>query len=115
MLKIRQDQMQEFEKVAIHNANLKLVQYVKNRFPDKFYDLINEEIIPLVDNVRKRAKEYDIVNENDVATALDLTIMYEEDFYNADWAKDIFQVSSWSSTEKMEALRRRVRARVAQF
>ncbi|MDY6993337.1 MAG: hypothetical protein SVR94_12155 [Pseudomonadota bacterium] len=107
--------MHQFEEMAIHNANLKLVEYIKNRFPNPFRNTADEEILLFVDDVRKRARNYNVINENDVATALDLTVMYKKDFYEANWAKDIFQIPNWSGAEKMNALRHRVRIQVPQF
>jgi hypothetical protein len=63
----------------------------------------------LVEQIRRRAQQYGITKENDVATFLDLTIMYGPDFPRASWASDILREEKILGPYKMALLRQRVR------
>ena len=89
--------------------------YVRERFPEKFRETAEKDLVELVRNVRDRASAYDVSQEADVATAVDLTVMYESNFYALDWARDVFAVKDWSGSEKMDVLRQRVRRQVQNF
>ena len=115
MLIIRTEQFQELEETVIKQANLRMVKYAKSRFHHKLKDVSDKKLITFIEGVRVDAKSHGIVNENDVATAVDLTIMYEKDFYHTFWAKDIFSINKLSGEEKMQILRKRISVVVPQL
>lgn len=96
--------------MAVQQADFELVAHARQRFPEHLAKVDDRQLRDFVASVRKLAAGYDVVNQDDVATAVDLTIMYGEDFYRQEWASDIFDVASWSSADMMSALRDRVRA-----
>lgn len=102
--------MDMFASQAIDQANLRMVAYAKRRFPEYFCAETDNAIKAFVSTVRNQAKGYGISNEDDVATALDLTVMYGKDFYDANWAADVIALVELIGAEKMEILRQRVRA-----
>jgi hypothetical protein len=109
MLQINKSQFAEFEKHFQMKANLDLAEYTRQRFPDKFGSVKDDDLVPFIMKIRERAKLYGIRNENDIATAIDLSVMYEEDFYKTIWAKDIFSIKNWTGDKKMKILRKRIR------
>lgn len=109
MFVLRHDQMEKLRQVPIDVANRKLCQYARIRFPDHFAATQDKQLLVFVSAIRDKAQTYGIVNENDVATVLDLTVMYSPEFYTEPWAADIFSLVHLSGQEKMEMLRCRVR------
>ncbi len=110
MLQIRTDQMKELLRAAVAAANRDLCLYARARFADHFEEMPQEKLLAFVSDIRDEARAYGIVNENDVATALDLTVMYGADFYTEEWAADIFSLPNLSGDRKMEMLRWRVKS-----
>jgi len=115
MLHITKEQFSLFKGDAIKRANVRLVQYAKERFPDLIKVKRDEDIMGYVLIVRKLANQHDITEEADIATALDLSVMYGFDFYNEAWVSDVFTVSEWSGAYKIEIIRERVRRLVSDF
>lgn len=115
VLRIRKEQMTALEVSVIREANVRLAQYARTRFPEQFRDKPQEDLIDLAAAVRDRARPYGITTENDLATALDLTVMYGPDFYNSEWAHDVFTVTDWDGAHKLEVVRARVRSQVPDF
>jgi hypothetical protein len=114
-LKIRKQQMSEFDAAARAGADRALARRLRERFPERFDGTTDDELAAFVADVRMRAECRDVVEDEDVASAADLSVMYGPNFYAAEWARDLFEVSDWSGAERMEALRARVRARVPDF
>lgn len=112
MLRIRTEQFDALEASA---ANAGLAQYARKRFPEQFCDKPETDLIDFADEVRRRAGQYGITAELDLATALDFTVMYGPDFYAADWARDVFAVTDWNGAHKLEVVRERVRRQVPDF
>ncbi|MCB2262284.1 MAG: hypothetical protein LGR52_04995 [Candidatus Thiosymbion ectosymbiont of Robbea hypermnestra] len=110
MLHIRAEQMERLFQVPIEVADRKLCRYARARFPDHLAATPDEPLLAFVGAIRDQARRYDIVNENDVATALDLAIMYGPAFYAEPWAADIFLLTHLAGREKMALLRCRVEA-----
>jgi hypothetical protein len=114
-VRIRQHQFATLEQSVLQRANARLVQYARERFPEEFREKPEEQLMGLVDQVRVRARRYGITSEQDVATALDLTIMYGPDFYAAEWASDVFAVDDWDGAYKLNIIRARMRRQVSDF
>ena len=108
MLQIRAEQMNELHRAAVAAANRELCVYARVRFADYFDQMPQDKLLAFVSDIRDDARAYGIVNENDVATALDLTVMYGPEFYGEAWASDILSLSNLSGEQKMEMLRWRV-------
>lgn len=115
MLLIRKEQLAAFEASRIDQANARLAQYARRRFPDRFVGTPERDLIGFAAEIRSRARPHGIVEEPDVATALDLTVMYGPDFYASDWARDVFAVVDWSGSRKIAVVRERVRRRLPDF
>jgi len=107
--------MEVFQAQAIDKANHRMVDYAKNRFPDYFVSQPESDIEAFIATVRNQSKEYDVVNEDDVATALDLTVMYGPGFWSQTWAEDVIALTALNGAEKMEILRHRVREHNSTF
>jgi hypothetical protein len=112
---IRRAQMESFQAALNAQADVRMAEYARRRFPEKFRATPDDELVALAAAVRKDARPHGIVDEPDVATALDLTVMYGPDFYSADWARDVLAVSDWSGAQKADALRSRVRRQTPGF
>jgi hypothetical protein len=96
-------------------ADSRLAKYARQRFPVQFRESSDPILTAFVVEVRRRARTFGISSEPDVATALDLTVMYGPDFYDADWVRDVFAVTEWTAAQKIDVLRARVRRRLADF
>ncbi|HYZ84366.1 MAG TPA: hypothetical protein VE621_08185 [Bryobacteraceae bacterium] len=115
MLTIRADQQEAFKRKCADVRNKDLAHYARARFPGRFDTCTPEEMANFCGSVRRLAADRGVTEEPDVATVLDLVVMYGIRFYEADWAKDVFAVPDWSGTEKMRVIRTRVRRQVAEF
>jgi hypothetical protein len=91
------------------------VRYLRERFPEQAHTRRSEELTRFVVAARDRAKAHGILEEPDVATALDLTVMYGADFYSATWVRDVFAMTEWSGSKKLDVIRARVRRQIHDF
>jgi hypothetical protein len=92
-----------------------LMRYARDRFPAYFKSRSSEELGTFCDGVRELARRLGITANSDLATVLDLTIMYGAQFHEARWASDVFSVRDWSGAEKIRVIRSRVRAQIPNF
>jgi hypothetical protein len=115
MLQISKEQFLLFKADALNRANLRMVQYAKERFPDLTMDKLDKDIMSFVIKVRRLANQNDLTEETDVATALDLSVMYGIDFYSELWVSDVFMIPEWSGAYKIEIIRDRVRRLILDF
>jgi hypothetical protein len=92
-----------------------LATYARRRFGEPVKSMPQEHMLQAVKTARRLASEWNIVTEPDVATVLDLVIMYGGDFGAADWAADILCASDRTGGEKADAVRARVRRTVPGF
>ena len=115
MMTIRADQLQSFAAQCADVREQELAEYARARFPGHFDSRTPEEMAKFCVAVRDLAGERGITEEPDVATVLDLVVMYGIRFYEAEWASDVFAVSDWSGAEKMRVIRARVRRQVPDF
>lgn len=115
MLHISKEQFLLFEADAVSRANERLVQYAKERFPDMTEGKPDKELMIFVLNVRKLANQYDIIEEADIATALDLSVMYGIHFYREAWVSDVITVPGWRGSYKIGIIRDRVRRLISDF
>jgi hypothetical protein len=115
MLTIRKEQMAAMEDALKRRADARLLQYLRERFPEQTRPRQDEELARFVAAVRERARSHGVVDEADVASTLDLTVMYGANFYDADWARDVFAMNDWSGAEKMQLIRIRVRRQASDF
>jgi hypothetical protein len=109
MLRIRREQMEILSSALREAADRRLATYARERFPDRFAEMDAEALIAMVGRVRATAKRYGIDRESDVATFLDLDVMYGEHFHRAPWASDALQSEAMSGSDKMAVLRGRVK------
>ena len=114
MLIIRREQIAAFQSDAEKRTDQNLADYARRRFPNRFASVANEMLLEFVAEVRQNASKRSIFDVKDVATALDLSVMYHPHFYDLDWVRDIF-ASTLSPTDKMSVLRERVVRRIEHF
>lgn len=100
---------------AAGRANDRLARYARERFKEYFANMPEAVLLDLVATVRERGNKHRITTERDVATAMDLTVMYGQDFYEAEWAHDVFAIQEWDGEHKMKVLRERVSRQVPEF
>ncbi len=110
MLKIRKEQMGAFSAALTREANRRLAAYARQRFPRGFKQADDAALYEFAGKVRITAKQYGIDKENDVATFLDFTVMYGEEFPTSSWAADVLQNDALLGPSKITILRQRVRA-----
>jgi hypothetical protein len=105
---IRKNQMKVMSEHMRDKANHHLVIYARQRFPMQFEQTDDDTLYKFVEKVRSTANKYKIQKENDVATFLDFTVMYGEDFHKDPWASDFLKCDTLHGPDKMAMLRDRV-------
>lgn len=80
MLKIRKQQMQEFENQQLCYFQKKMRQHIKKVFPDRYEKISRTELDDLILFGLDQSSRYDIVSEQDVCLYIDLMVMYGKDF-----------------------------------
>jgi hypothetical protein len=103
MFKIRQDQLEAFDRSYLLRVKRRLAAYARKRFPQCFSQTDDSALLQLIDRVWTTAQRYRIDKENDVATFLDLSIMYGEQFHQSPWARPILE-TDWHGPDRMRAL-----------
>jgi len=109
MLTITPAQFQALAADVRERANRELVKYARGRFPTKVAQIADSEVIAIVARVRQLAQQYGIVREDNIATFLDLTMMYGENFHNDRWANEVLTNDAIHGPDKMVLLRHKVR------
>lgn len=112
MLTIRTTQMDSLSKGLYEKE---LTRYSRARFPGRFDDWTPARMHTFCAEVSSIATQLGIINGSDLATLLDLIVMYGKDFPEAEWAKDVFLVKEWSGLEKIQVLRSRVQKWMPNF
>ena len=107
-LVVRSETLRQFAAAQTARANDDLDRYLRQRFPDLLGARSEGEVLDLVQTVRIKAKLFGIEREDNVATFLDLTIMYPR-FPDAAWSRDILASDKLNGPDKMALLRDRVR------
>jgi hypothetical protein len=109
MLKIRAEQFQALAADVRERADRELAKYVRGRFPRLLGPKADADVIALVVRVRGTAQSYGIVREDNVATFLDLSVMYGEEFHRDPWAADVLNLENWHGPDRMWLLRHKVK------
>jgi hypothetical protein len=109
MIKITQEQLDALAVSLCERANVTLTNYARNRFRLEFNEVSDVELTRLAERVRKTATTYDLERENDIATFLDFSVMYGEDFHRDDWAREILRDNTLHGPDRMQLLRHKVR------
>lgn len=115
MLKIREEQIAAFRALIAAEADVRLAEYARRRFEEEFAGQADEDVLEFVVRVRRKAEDHGVTSTDDVASAIDLTIMYGPNFYEDEWASDVFEVEEWDGERKMNIIRQRVRLVVPEF
>ena len=115
MLTIRAQQMAFFESSFADTRDQLLAEYGRTRFPSRFDSRTPEQMTRFCGATRALAAQLGVEAESDVATVLDLIVMYGPRFHELQWTADVFGVAAWSGAEKMNEIRRRVRRTVPDF
>ena len=109
MFQVRSEQLESLTKAQLAHANRALGHYARQRFPVEFANTSEAAMTSFVVGVREAANSYGVQQESDVATFLDLTVMYGSEFPAAEWAADCMACRALSGSEKIAALRKRLR------
>jgi hypothetical protein len=109
MLNIRLEQFQALTTAVGDRANRELAHYARSRFPAKLAEIVDSELLAIVVRVRQVAQSYAIDREDNIATFLDLTMMYGEDFHKDRWAAEVLTSDALHGPDKMVLLRHKVR------
>lgn len=88
-------------------ANDALTDYLRQRFPDQFRTQVRKHILEIVRAARVKANSYGIEREDNVATFLDLVVMYPG-FPELRWAIDVLNAKTLHGPDKMALLRDRI-------
>jgi hypothetical protein len=105
---IRPDQLKAFSIEMLERADRELVVYARRRFPQISANTTDDELLALVKQVRAEAQRYGMEREDNVATYLDLTVMYGNGFCRAEWARDVLESGTLHGPDKLALLKRRV-------
>jgi hypothetical protein len=88
-------------------ANEALVEYLQQRFPAQFGTQPREDTLEIVRAARMKARKFGIEREDNLATFLDLTVMYPG-FPDLRWAINVLNANTLHGPDKMAMLRDRV-------
>ena len=97
----------EFARAQTKRANERLASYLRERFPDQFGAQPRDSLLQIVQDARTKARRFGIEREDNVATFLDLTVMYAG-FPDLRWAIDILNGKTLHGPDKIAILRDRV-------
>jgi hypothetical protein len=99
--------LDRFASAQTTRANEALVEYLRQRFPDQFGTQPREGTLEIVRAARMTAKKYGVEREDNVATFLDLMVMYPG-FPDLLWAANVLNANTLHGPDKMAMLRDRV-------
>jgi hypothetical protein len=110
-MQIRQHQLDVFQAESLRRADLTMSIYLRRRFPKELGRMPESDLLEKVSTRRSAARQYGIAREDDVATFLDLSVMYGDSFVDAEWAKGVLNCTALHGPDKVAVLRGRVEAR----
>lgn len=108
MLQISSTQFAAFQADRLKQANVALEQYLSKRFPNVTDEAGGSLWTEVVANGRARSAQFGIIREDLVASFLDLTVMYGDNFWSEDWSSDVLCSDVLKEDEKIAALHRRI-------
>lgn|SRR5574338_1056299 len=110
VVQVRKQHLTAFQQLAAHEADRRLVLYLRRRFPETLAASSEVELLSKVQETRTTAARYGILKQADVATFLDLAVMYGDTFHRDEWAAEILDLDlkSMHGPDKMALLRYRV-------
>ena len=85
-----------------------MANYIRRRFPTELGRIAESDLLELIAARRVAARQYGIEREDNVATFVDLSVMYGESFVDAEWARPILDCTSLHGPDKIALLRARV-------
>lgn len=115
MLNLNPRQMSQLDTKLEPARDAAMIAYARRRFGADLRGASDACLLQAVQQARRLALGWGIVDERDVATVFDLAVMYGADFGQSEWATDILQARDRTGSDKAEALRARVRRTVAGF
>jgi hypothetical protein len=110
VLIIRTEQMEALRGALFERANARLAEYARERFPSVCAQSSDADLQALAARMRQRAASLALAREDQVATFVDLAIMYGEDFADQAWAAAILKQSDLPPATRLVTLVRRLRA-----
>ena len=106
-MQLNKRQLAKLDAWALDCANSRLVQWLKRRYPAQCSQLGDAELLAFVVAQRAQAASYEVKREDNVATFLDLAVMYGPGFPQQLWAADAL-ASKLHGPDKMAILRARI-------
>ena len=100
-------QLTRLDALVVDRANSRMVQWLKRRYPVQCSRLGDAELLAFVVAQRSKAASYKVEREDNVATFMDLAIMYGPGFPQQLWATDVLS-SKLHGPDKMAILRARI-------
>ena len=107
-LVIQSETLRRFAEAQMARADDALVDYLRQRFPDLARSQPDGNLLSTVQSTRANAKRFGVDREDNVATFLDLTVMYPG-FPEMHWALDILASDKLHGPDKIALLRDRLR------
>jgi len=108
VLTIRSDQFAALQDAHCRRADIQLAKYIRARFPDRINDISEHALMNWIQRLRNIANKYLIDREDDVASFLDLALMYGDDFHVHSWAADILNSNTLHGPVKAALLKHKV-------
>lgn len=105
---IQSKMLSSFAEAQEARANRELIGYLRTRFTEHLATQSDDDLLQIVQTARKKARTFGIEREDNVATFLDLTVMYPK-FPDVAWATDILTTDKLHAPDKIALLRDRLR------
>lgn len=110
MISFSQHAVDAFGQLSEQASLDRLVDYISARFPAFAHKIGRDRVSGLVAKQRATMARFGIETEADLATTMDLTVMYGSNFWKADWADDVFLIEPLSGAERTQIFRERCQA-----
>lgn len=107
MLSICKKQMEIFSNTMLKRFEYRLLEHLRERFPEQTKDLPDEKILFVVQTGMKKAETFGIIYEDDIRRFIEYLVIYgtrldiREDFQ---WIGDILHRDDLNGTAKMDRI-----------
>ena len=108
MFKLTKEHLEALDAAAVKEADRNLAAYARRRFPDRLAKAPDAEVHGLVRNTRATAKVHGFEHEHDIATLLDLGVMYGDGFDKVGWTGEVLAKRDLPAAERAGLLRLRL-------
>jgi hypothetical protein len=101
---IDQTQMTALRAAALRKSEERLAEYLRQRFPGVYGNTSQADLLRFVHDGRTKAATYGLNRLDNLATFLDLMVMYPG-FPNVEWASDVLHCGSLHGPDKIALLK----------